>query len=77
MISELEFMVTRIHLPDNSGIVEVDTSLVATGELIKKNESGIHRMFSNFVVYYSEYLAMNLKVGDRIKLDISIVSGNK
>ena len=69
MKSELEFIVHKIQLSENGSMVEIDTQILITSNMEKQHD-GLHRQYCNFIITYSEYLRMKLKVGDSIRIDI-------
>ena len=75
MRSDLEFIVNTIKLSGSGGMVEIDTQILITGGMEKQHD-GLHRQYCNFIVNYSEYLRMRLKVGDCVRIDIKKIISN-
>lgn len=70
MKSELEFIVNKLQLSSNNGMVEVDATILITDKMVNQHD-GLHRQYCNFIITYNEYIRMRLKVGDYIRMNIS------
>ncbi len=65
----MQFYVEKLHITGNAHHVEVNTSILdIDGDKVEEG-----RQYCNFIITYDEYVKLNLKVGDCIKISVSKV----